>query len=299
MSVSIDVRRVVRYPPESFLSARPVDLIAGDTKVAEYSGFDPYVLVLNGLSFSRVSGLVFHADVDGYTDAARLDDLSSARGLDFEEAVRLPATRRATLRVTAPSAQTAFQWRHRVTVFRPTVAMKLQLGLPLSADEADLAARYGLAESLRLSVPEPFDIRSGVEELREVAVRLTSSGSAARVVVPKGRKVVLLGVSAERPASPASAYLTVVRDDVDVMELDLYCLPSLSYEAPVRVVALSKLEATLDARVAGEYRVRLVYGIGRLTLRERVAWLPAELTYEERSLAERYDLFGRVRAGVG
>jgi len=296
--VSVDVRRVVKYPPESFVSAAPADLIAGDNRLAEYSGFEPYVLVVNGLSFERVDGLAFRADVDGYSDVVRLDSLYGVKGLDHEELIKFPVTKLATLKVSAPSPVTGFPWRHRVNVFRPTTVMKLQLGMPLSADDAELAAKYGLAQSLRVATPEPFNIHSGIEEWREVAVKLTSSGTVARLVVPKGRKLVLAGISAERPASPASAYLTIVRDDVEVMNLDLYCLPSLSYEVPVRVVALNKLEATLDVRAAGTYYVRIAYGIGRLTLRERVAWFPTELTAEERRLAEENDLFDKVRAGV-
>ena len=82
-----------------------------------------------------------------------------------------------------------------------------------------------------------------------------------------------------------------------VDSLDLYCLPSLSYEAGVRVVALEKLEATLDVRTAGTYYVRLVYGVGRLTLREKIMW-GLDLTPDERALAEEQDLFDKVEAGV-
>jgi hypothetical protein len=297
MGVEVDVRRAVKYPPEAFISAAPVDLVAGDNKVAEYAGFDPYILVIQGLSFNRADGLVFHLDADGYTDVARLDNLGSARGLDFEEAVKVPVVRYATMRITSPASMSAYQFRHRVVVFRPTVAMKLQLGLKLTSEEEELAERYGVEELLKLKTPEPFNLYSGVEELREVAVKLSASGAVARLVVPKGKKLVLLGVSATRPPSPGSAYLRVFRDDVEVMSLDLYCLPSLSYDAPVRVVALDRLVVELDAKTPGDYYVRLVYGVGRLTVTEKVMWGLA-LSPEERALAEREGVFERVKVGV-
>jgi hypothetical protein len=182
-------------------------------------------------------------------------------------------------------------------VFRPTVALKVLLGLRLTSEEEELAGRYRVGELLRLKTPEPFSLYSGVEELRTVSAKLTSSGTVLRVVVPPGKKLVLLGVSAARPASPGSAYLRVTRDDVEVAALDLYCLPSLSYDAAMRVVVLDKLVVELDVRAAGDYYVRLVYGLGRLTVTEKAMW-NVPMSPEERALAEREGLFEKVRVGV-
>jgi hypothetical protein len=299
MGTEIDIRRVTKYPPECFLSAMPVDLIAESNKVAEYVGFEPYILSLQGLSFARVDGLTFHVDSDGYTDVIVLDNLASAKGLDYEESVKVAFSRRATMRIVAPAAQTAYQWRHRITVFKPTVALKMLLGLDLKGRERELAAMYGLEQMLKVSTPEPFNIYSGIEEWKTVMAKLSASGTILRVPVPTGKKIILAGVSATRPASAGAAYLTVDRDDVtSVLNLDLYCLPDLSYEAPLRIVALEELEVSLDVRTAGDYYVRLVYGVGRLTLKEKVMWTPAELTSEERAEAEAKDLFNKVEAGV-
>ena len=295
--MSIDIRKVLKYPPESFVSAVPMNLVAGDNKVAEYSGFDPYILVIQGLSFRALDGGIFHLDVDGYTDMVKLDDLSSVKGLDFEELIKIPVTRRATFRITTTANVTAYQWRHRVTVFKPSVILKLQLGLPLSGYEAELVSKYGLDQALRLYNPEPYNIHSGVEVWKSVSVKLSSSGVVTRVLTPKDMKVILTGVSATRPAEPASAYLNIFRDDVEVMSLDLYCLPSLSYEVPLRVVALNKLDIFLDVRKAGTYYVRVTYGLGRLTLRDKISW-GLDLKAEERAEAEEKDLFNKVLAGV-
>jgi len=298
MGTEIDIRRVTKYPPEAFVSASPTDLSAGDNKVAEYVGFSPYVLVLQGLSFSRYSGLKFTVDADGLSGVERIDDASSARGLDHEESIKIPATRIATLRMNAPATVTGYQWRHRVVVFRPTVLLKMQLGLQLTDEERALAEKYGLPGLLSLAKPTPYDIREGIEEWRTVAVSLASSGTILRLPVPSGKKVVLAGVSAVRPSSPASAYLSVSRDDVDdVLDLDLYCLPSLEWEAPVRVVSLEKLTVDLDVKTSGTYNVRVTYGIGRLTLPDKVRW-GLDLTADERKIAEEEGLFERVRVGI-
>jgi len=295
----VDIKRVWKYTTESFLSATPVDLKSGENKVAEYSDFEPNIICIQGLSFNRVDGLVFHADVDGYTDVVRLDNLAAARGLDYEENIKFPSVKRVTMKIFAPSAQTGYQWRHRVTVFRPTVAMKLQLGVKLTGTEPELAEKYGLVQTLRTVTPEPFNLYAGIEEYRTVAVKMTSSGNILRLPVPKDKKIILTGISVARPTSAASAYLVVNRDGIDnTLNLDLYCLPDLSYEAPLRIIALDKLEINLDVRVSGTYYVRVSYGIGRLTLREKVMWVPSELTPSERKEAEEKDLFDKVAAGV-
>jgi hypothetical protein len=298
LGTEIDIRRILKYPPEFFLSAAPVDLQATDNKVAEYTGFDPYILSLQGLSFNAVDGLVFHMDVDGYTDVVKMDNLISVRGLDFEEEVKVPCARKAAFRITSSSSVSAYQWRHRVGVFKPTVALKLQLGLALTRDEEELAAKYNIPQAIAISTPEAYGIHSGIEEYRTAVAKLTSSGTVTRIPVPKGRKIILCGVSAERPSASASAYLTVDRDNIEeALKVDLYCLPSLSYTAPLRIVAIDKLEASLDVSVSGTYKVRIVYGIGRLTIREKIMW-GLDLTPEEKSIADREDLANRVRAGV-
>jgi hypothetical protein len=303
MGIELDIRRIVKAPPESFISSTPVDLLSGDNKVAEYSGFDSYIISIQGLSFDAVDGLVFHMDVDGYTDVVRLDNLSSVRGLDYEESVKIPSARIATMRITAPSSVSAYRWRHRVTVFKPTVALKLQLGLSLTDREKELAERYGLKRLLTLSTPEAFNIYSGIVDWKTIASKITATSTGvqtvARIPVPKGKKVILAGVSAARPTESAAAYLVVNRDSVEsTLNLDLYCLPGLSYEAPVRIVALEKLEVFLNAAKTGTYYVRLVYGVGDLTLREKVMWIPGALSSEERAAATAEGLFEKAEAGV-
>lgn len=298
MGTEIDIRRVLKYPPESFLSATPTDLQAGENKVAEYTGFAPYILVLQGFSFNRASGFGLVIDADKVSRVVELTDLGSVKGLDKEEAIKLPITLIGTMKITAPSATTAYPWRHRVTVFRPTVLLKMQLGLQLSDEELSLAEKYGLPRLLSLAKPTPYDIWEGIEEWRAVSASLSTSGTLCRVLVPKGKKVILASVSASRPSAPASAYLTVSRDGTDnVLNLDLYCLPSLDWEAPVRVVSLEKLEVKLDVKTSGTYNVRVTYGMGRLTLPDKVRW-GLDLTEDERRIAEEEGLFEKVRVGL-
>jgi hypothetical protein len=296
--MTIEIKRVLKYPYETFLESAPVDLLAGDNKVAEYTTFEPYILSINGVSFNPVDGISFSIDADGMTNKVYIANLISTKGLDYEEAVKLPVTKIATMKFTTSSAVSGYQWRYRLTVLKPTAALKLQLGLPLTARDRDLISKFNIDKALKVSTPEPLNPYAGIEEWRTVAVKLTASGTVVNVLPPKNKKVILAGIAATRPSAPASAYLNVNRDNVDkTLYLDLYNLPSLSHEAVVRIVSLDKLLVTLDVKTSGTYYVRLTYGIGSITLREKVEWgLP--LTDAERAEAEALDLFDKVEAGV-
>jgi hypothetical protein len=299
LGVEVDVRKITRYPPEYFISATPVDLEPGENKVAVYAGFEPYIIVLHGAGFTANDSLSFSIDADGYTDALKMASLGAVKGIDYDEDFKLPATRVATLKLYNASATTitGYAWRHRVGAFKPTVAMKMQLGMRLAPREQELASKYGLSEALQLAVPAPFDPHAGIEEYRVAAAKLTSSGTVLRAVAPPGKKIVLVGVAVQRPGAPGQAYLSISRDYVDLPDLDLYCLPGLAQQAWLRVVAVYRLEVELDARASGTYYVRLVYGIGRLTVREKIMW-GLELAATERQLAESEGLFEKAEVGV-
>jgi len=298
MGTEIDVRRVTKYPPEAFVSALPTDLLSGDNKVAEYAGFSPRILVFQGFSFNRVEGLNFYADVDGFSKRVNLENLGAAKGIDYEEDLKFPAVKSSVLKFYTPTAISGYQFRHKVVVFESTTTFKLLFGFELSSRDRELAKKYKLEELLKVQVPKPFELWSGVESIFTVAKKLNSSGNIARIIVPKGYKAVLMTISALRPDSQGKAYIDVSRDDIDgVLHLDPYCLAALSYDVPIRVVGLDKIIVDLDVRVSGDYYIRVVYGLGKLTVREKIQW-KLDLTDEERKIAEALDLYDRVEAGV-
>jgi len=298
MGTELDVRRIVKAPPECFVSSVPVDLLSGENKVAEYMNFDPYILSFYGLSFSRYDGLRFTMDVDGVTNAVEKQNLGSARGLDWEEELRIPAVDRATLKIHAPSSTSGYQWRHRVAVLKRTTALKIILGLSLTDRDKELDGKYGISRSLAVQTHEPLNLAEGVEIVKDVNAVLTSSGTVLRLPVPRNMKAILLSISAYRPSASASAYIDVERDGVSsTLHIDPYCMPSLEYGCPVRIVSLDKLEVSLDVKTSGTYRVRLTYGLGRLTVPEKIRW-NIDLTTAEKKIAEELDIYDRVEAGV-
>jgi hypothetical protein len=292
MGTEVDVRKVVKYPPECFVSAMPTDLQAGDNKVAEYFTPDKYVLSLYGVSFARQS-IAFYADVDGVTNTIQMQNLNASRGLDYEEELKVPITKSARLRLYTTLTTSAYQWRHRIMVLPKTTALKILLGLPLTDRDRELDSKFGISDMVASYPAEPVDLLKGVEQMKSTMNVLTASGTLFRQVVPNGWKLILLDISVSRPTSPATLYIDVDRDDIETMHLDAYCLPSLEYKCPIRVVATDKIEITASRACTA----RITYGLGRLTIAEKIRW-GIDLTSKEMEIADKFGLFDRVEAGV-
>jgi hypothetical protein len=292
MGTEVDIRKITKYPPECFVSAVPSDLTAGDNRVAEYFTPDKYVLSLYGASFARQS-IAFYADIDGVTNAVQMQNLSASRGIDYEEELKVPVTKSARLRLYTASAISAYQWRHRIMVLPKTTALKILLGLPLTDRDRELDSKFGISDMVASYPAEPVDMLKGVEQIKSTSNVLASPGTLFRQVVPNGWKLVLLDISVTRPTGPATLYIDVERDDIDTLHLDAYCLPSLEYKCPIRIVATDKIEVT----AGGACIARITYGLGRLTIAEKIRW-GIDLTSKEREIADKFGLFDRVEAGV-
>jgi hypothetical protein len=295
MGTEVDIRKVVKYPPECFVSAMPTNLQTGDNKVAEYFTPEKYVLSLYGVSFDRMdSDVSFYADVDGITNAVQIPSASFAvRGLDYEEEMKVPVTKTVKLRIYSPMDIDGYIFRHRIAVLPKTTALKILLGLPLSERDRQLDQKLGISDMISSYPAEPVDLLNGVEQIKSTAVSLESAGTVFKQVVPRGWKLILLDISVKRPNGPATLYIDVERDDIETLHLDAYCLPSLEYKCPIRVVATDKIEITASRACAA----RVTYGLGRLTIAEKIRW-GIDLTSKEKETADKFGLFDRVEAGV-
>jgi hypothetical protein len=304
----LDLKKITRYPPEIFIQAVPVPLVAeSDTPVFEYTGIDvlKFIVQLYGLSFSPLAGGRFSLGVDGSPDVVKIESLDAVRGLDYEEEVRMPARLSMVGQIFSPSDIPAYAMRHKVRVDRATPFLKVLFGYPLSGSrEEELAWKYGFERVVATEYLSPFDPYRGLYRVKTYARTMTASGVVAKIVAPKGWRVALLDIVAERPDTPGKAYVVVERDDAQTLYLDLYCLPGMSYlnrfdrNYSLLVNALDWMEVSLDVRAPGTYKVRFIVGLGKLLLQDKVRWVPETLTAEERTLAEEMNLFELAEAGL-
>jgi hypothetical protein len=260
---------------------------------------------LYGLSFSPLPGGRFSLDVDGSPDVVKIESLDAIRGLDYEEEVRIPARQTLVGRVFNPAGATAYAMRHKVRVDRATPFLKVLFGYPLAGSrEVELARKYNMQRVVRTEYLSPLDPYRGLYRVKTYARTMASPGVIARITVPKGWRVALLDIVAERPDAPGKAFVVVERDEFPALYLDLYCLPGLSYlnrfehNYSLLINALDWMEVSLDVRAPGTYKVRFIVGLGELLLQDKVRWIPEELTAEERAQAEELNLFELVEAGL-
>jgi len=302
----LDIRRITKYPPEVFMDASPIDLVTGENKVFEYTDLNrrpAYIASLYGLSFASLTGGIFWVNVDGNAKVMTVDNLASVKGLDHEEEVKLPASKSLVGYIYAPSATSSYQFRHKVLVQKPTPVLKLLHGFDLTPRDRELIAKYGLDEAVvarKIQEANPYD---GILKVFTKGNSFSSSGIVLRYIVPDGYFVTLLDIAVDRPASAGQASITVTRDGADdIVSLDPYCMQGISnvnWVRPVytmRINALDELLIEIDVS-SGTHNVRVVYGIGKLTIADKIRW-DVELSTSEKRIAEREDLYDKVEAGI-
>ncbi|MEM2529032.1 MAG: hypothetical protein QXG40_06510, partial [Ignisphaera sp.] len=276
MTSSIDVRKITSYPPEIFPYAKPFDLLAGDNKVFEYTGLSarpPYIASLYSASFSAINGLNFRVAVDGVTDVVRIDDLGSTRGLDENEEFKVAAKDSMTAYIYSPSAISSYQFRYTIRVDKPNSLLKLLHGFPLDRRDEELIAKYDLKRLMATEPIEPYNPYIGIHRILTFAKALNISGTVLRLPVPSGMKAILLNIAMLRPTASGQALLTLERDrqGFNVFELDPYCLQGLVDNYPIRIVCLEEMLVELSV-ISGTHKVRLVVGLGKLTIPEKILW---------------------------
>jgi len=300
----LDIRRITKYPPEVFMDASPIDLIAGENKVFEYTDLNrrpAYIASLYGLSFASLTGGIFYVNVDGYSKVMVMDNLASVKGLDSEEEVKLPASKSLIGYIYAPSATSSYQFRHKVLVQKPTPALKLLHGFNLTERDRELIAKFGLEEAIisrRAQEANPYD---GIQKVYTKVNAFASSSTVLRYIVPDGCFACLLDIAAVRPSSAGQARIRVSRDgEDDILVLDPYCMTyNVNWIRPfytLRVNALDELLVEIDVS-SGTHAVRVVYGVGKLTVADKIRW-NVDLSPKEREVAEKLDLYDKVEAGI-
>jgi hypothetical protein len=68
-------------------------------------------------------------------------------------------------------------------------------------------------------------------------------------------------------------------------------------ENSIRIVCLDEMLVEMSVS-SGTHKVRLVVGLGKITIPEKIKWCPDTLTSAERVIAEKENLFELVEVGL-
>lgn len=301
--MTLDYKKIVRYPPEVFIEAEAKDLVAGANTLFEYKNIDykpKYILTLTGLSFDNSVDGRFSLEVDGIKGVMKIDNTTATKGIAYNEEVRIPASKSLIGSLYTSASVSDYKSRHAIRVDKPTPLIKLFYGFELTERDKELINKYNIND---MKVKEFNPYEDNVLRVVTAGRRMSSPGTIFKITVPHNYKVILLDISATTPTSPNQAIINVKRDAVDTLSLDAYCLQGLNpvwngsrYTNSLRIVALD--EMTISADIAsGTHDFRITYAIGKLTLEEKVKW-NEELTTSERREAETKNLYELVEAGL-
>jgi hypothetical protein len=304
---TIDYRRVTLYPPEVLIDATPINLQAGANRIFDYVTINvapEYILSLYGLSLTPLSGATLTINADGISGVATSRNCNAFKGLDYEEDFKIAAYKTLTgiISTTAPSV--GYAWRHKILVQRINPLAKLINKIPLNPRDIELVTKFDLADSLASSYFTETLPYSGLYRVITETVNLAASGTVLRRIVPDDEKLVLLDVGITR-AAVGNATISIARDDTDTMSLDTACLQDFDNvnwngsrpERTLFVNCLKKLEVTLDVSAGGPYDVRVVYGLAKLSVRDKIRW-KLELSTSDKAVADKFDLYDKVEAGI-
>ena len=300
----IDPKLATLYP-EEHVDAQVVMSIEGGVQVSLYSSFSPYMIRLRSLATSRNPNTIVRVSVDGAAEVIRAATLARF-DYDIPEEVDLPALKTLAVTLTSDvgSGNILGQIvRHSLAITRPTVYEKVKYGLSLNEEERELDVQFGISEKINSGVLRALDNQQFLQ-IKEIAVRMNAAANANPILwrdlqATTGKKVILLGITADAPLAANTVFVRVDRDATNNLQrYDTFALPTVSQEQRCYIPAIDKIRLTLVNTVAVVNQlVRYRYAIAKITLVDKLRW-GLSLDDTEQAIIDNLDLGNVVKAGV-
>lgn len=320
MAFPVDPMRT-RYWPEIFGEAGSVTTTESGAEICEYSNYSDYIVQLVHLATTHetAAGGTPTSAIRVNTDAGDnlINSMVSARG-HIDNAIPNVVTGKESLAMYGyyPSGGAAELMRVRAgfRITKPTVYEKLLSGMKLTDGEEALNTKFAIQKKIDAGILSGHT-EPKYPEIYEVAKSITAASGAnptigSEIHPLRGMKVVLLGIATEEHSTADQVFISVSRENEQVMKLDSYAfkqksndstnyIEELNYEMPLHIVALDKLKVWVEntGSALTAFKVRFRYGIAPLTIIEKIRWgIP--ITEEESVVATEFDLADSVIAGV-
>ena len=325
MSYPVDPMKA-KYYPELFGEAGMIATTVDGAEIASYNNFSENIVQLMNLgTFATDQNSMIRVSADS---GGNLVDEKVAARQQIDSAAELKITGKESMLIEgyypAGTATGDLFYRYGLRVTKPTVFEKLMSGTTFDIPGNAQSARFDIAQKISAGVLSGRAEESYIK-VYEVAKSLTitsgTNGNVGPIVHPLAdQKVVLLGVSCEQHGTAAQVYLSVTRDEEQVMKLDTHAFVqslgsidgsavaagvngnygvSMNYEMPLHVVATDKLRVWIEnpGSAVTTFKVRFRYGVAPLTLMDRIRW-NLGLNDDQMAVANELDLFDSVKAGV-
>lgn len=307
MVARIDPTKARFYPeilPESIVTTSSVSGAA----IASYAAFSPYTMALTKLWTGQVPGVTIRMDAD--SGHAVLESPMVSRPARLPVDIDLIAHDSIDLWSVGAAVETYATYNMRIA--KLNIFEKIKNSVTLTDTETSLADEFQIKKKYLAGMLRTMDVpqfKKIYEVAKEVTVAAGGSTRVGRIVnVKKGEKAVLIGIAVDSTAIDGAfggpgandTYFSVNRDVVDTRHIMLDCLsmPGLDNEIPCYIPAIDRHEILIESTTGvTDFPVRYRYGIANLSVMEKIRW-NLSLTSDEEKMAQEFDLFDSIKAGV-
>lgn len=270
----------VRYPPELLADSRMITIPIGSEytpALLEVKNFAPRLIRLRDIGVDQDDEVELRLKWDARRLAVNAGSLFDLLTNNYD----LLARSELRYNLFASAVKNNYRTHFGLWVIEPTVADKLALGIPLSADEKLLDAELGISKSVLKGV-HPLPLSYTIEreyqithqETRGRMLDVTTTSLDVDTVSPDpGQFLVLTKLSTEPGTTAQNVRVRIDRDeDRDYLELQTYPL-ALAREIDLFIPALRELKVrVIGAAAAADFNIRFSFIRCRMTNILRVKW---------------------------
>ncbi len=191
-----------------------------------------------------------------------------------------------------------------------TVLEKIKYGIDLSETELALSNQFNIKKEFMAGrLQSSGIINSKFKNIYEVSKIITASALSTTTIDKKinvklGEKAVLLNIGSylDSFSTANDTYLRMNRDtsDTQYFNLDVMAMPVENHCLPCYIPAVDNFEITVYNTTLLENQnlnVHFRYGVAELTILEKIKW-EQPMTMDDEAIANEFDLFNAVKAGV-
>lgn len=300
MPISLATLGKLRYFPELIPDASVTDLLGGAVSppVVSLRRFEGKVVRLAEVTVAQDTDVEMRVNSDEEQYSVPLGAVPSYSPLAFD----LESLSHLAISFWAAAAKSGWRTLYAVWVYPPTVAHKLALGMPLDAEEQEIAKAHNIADTVEkglLPLPVSYQVLREYRPIHEWTMTRVLNLTAGTPVIADtisakvGEVVILTGIACDPGTAANGITLTVNRDDdYGVVDMPVYPM-TFDRLTPCWIPATKRLWIMVQSVTSvSNWRLRYTVRRCRLTNILRARW----------GLASRAELPGdvwtKVRGGI-
>lgn len=306
MTATVDPKKARLYPeivPEAIYTTAT----AGGASIASYANFYPWTISLNSLVTNQDTLNQIRVDGDSGHGLLESETLPRPNSLPYEDLDILFEDSMDVWAVGTAALKAAFGLR----ITKLTVLEKIKYGVDLSESDLALGNQFNILKEFRAGRLQSTGlINTKFKNIFEVSKKIENTAGDTttvdkRINVKMGEKAVLLNIGSFGDGGMATEDDTFIKMDRDTSDtgyfsLDVMAMPTTGYSIPCYIPAVDNFEITVSSVTglgAGDLNVHFRYGVAELTVLEKIKW-EQPMTQEDETIANEFDLFNAVKAGV-